>query len=283
MSLPRVYKENSGWRIMSDIQLFNEDCLVGMRRIPDCSIDCVLCDLPYGTTNCHWDIVLPFDELWQQYTRVCKPNAPIILFATEPFTSMLICSNIKHYKEKLIWEKHRPSNFANAKKRHLNYCEDIVVFSRLPFKYNPQMQPRESDRVRQAQKGKSKQWCNPSNVSFATKYAPRDWSCFDADLKYPSNVLKFPSVVSNSHEKTIHPTQKPVALLSYLIRTYTDIGDIVLDNCFGSGSTAVACIREKRNFIGFEKETSFFSIAVQRCNEIRESIQPELFEDYGTD
>lgn len=260
-------------------KIYNEDCLVGMAKIPDKSIDCIICDLPYGTTSCAWDSVIPFDKLWEQYHRVCKTNAPIVLFCIEPFTAALVMSNVKEYREKLTWEKHKPSNIGNAKYMHLKYTEDIVVFSRGKCTFNPQMQPRISDRVREAQKGNSKQWRTSrkeeGEVSFGTQYKPRDWHCFDADKKYPSNVFYFPAVVSNSHEKSDHPTQKPVELLRYLVLTYTNEGDTVLDNCMGSGTTAIACIKEHRHFVGFELNKEYYDKA---CARIRaEQAQPSLF------
>ena len=258
-------------------RIYNEDCLVGMKAIPDKSIDCIICDLPYGTTACKWDVVIPFAPLWEQFNRVCK--GAIVLFATEPFTSALIASNYYAFKEKLTWVKHKPSNFGNAKIRHLKYSEDIVVFANGRYTFNPQYTERKSDRVRQAQKGNSKQWRTnkkpTQEVSFATEYAPRDWHTFDADRKLQGNVITIPSVVSNSKEKVNHPTQKPVALLEYLIKAYTNEGDLVLDNCMGSGTTAVACIKEKRHFIGYEITKEYFDIAQERIKQ--EQSQLTLF------
>ena len=256
-------------------KIYNEDCLEGMKRIPDGSVDAIITDLPYGTTACAWDSVIPFDKLWEQYKRIRKPNAPIVLFCIEPFTAALVMSNVKEYREKLTWEKHKPSNIGNAKYMHLKYTEDIVVFSNGSSTFNPQMQPRISDRVREAQKGNSKQWRTKGEICFATHYEPRDWNTFDADLKYPGNVFYFPAVVSNSHEKCAHPTQKPVNLLRYLIRTYTNEGEAVLDNCMGSGTTAVACIREKRNYIGFETNAEYYNMACKRIE--NEKAQLRLF------
>lgn len=260
-------------------QIILGDCLEAMKDIPDGSIDAIITDLPYGTTACAWDSIIPFEHLWEQYHRVCKPNAPIVLFCIEPFTAALVMSNVKEYREKLTWEKHKPSNIGNAKYMHLKYTEDIVVFSRGKCTFNPQMQPRTSDRVRQAQRGNSKQWRTnrkeTGEVSFATQYEPRDWNTFDADWKYPSNIIKIPSVVSNSKEKCDHPTQKPVELIRYLIRTYTNEGDTVLDSCCGSGTTAIAAIREKRNWICIEKSEEYFNIAKKRIE--NELNQPTLF------
>src|SRR5574344_359036 len=179
--------------------LYKGDCLVEMAKIPDKSVDMILCDLPYGTTACAWDSIIPFEPLWEQYKRIIKDNGAIVLFGIEPFTSKLVLSNLDWFREKLTWQKHKPSNIGNAKYMHLKYSEDVVCFAKGRCTYNPQMQPRISDRVRQAQKGKSKQWRtnrkDTQEVSFATQYAQRDWKSFDADWKYPSNVLSFPAVV----------------------------------------------------------------------------------------
>ncbi len=252
-------------------RIYNEDCLEGMKMIPDGSVDCIVCDLPYGTTDCKWDVVLPFDRLWEQYNRIIKGNGAICLFGVEPFTSLLVLSNMKNYREKLTWQKHKPSNIGNAKYMHLKYSEDVIVFSSGRCTYNPQMQPRKSDRVRQAQKGNSKQWRTnregTQDVSFATQSKPRDWHSFDADWKYPSNIITIPAVVSNSREKTPHPTQKPVALIEYLIKTYSNEGETILDNCMGSGTTAIACMNTGRKYIGFELDKEYYEIAQKRIEE----------------
>lgn len=260
--------------------IYNMDCLEGMKLIPDGSIDAIICDLPYGTTACEWDTIIPFDKLWEQYNRIIKPDGPIVLFATEPFTSKLVCSNIDAFKEKLTWQKHKPTNFGNAKFRHLKYTEDIVVFSQSGrYTFNPQMTERKSTRVKEAQKGKSKQWCTvrkeTGEVSFGTQYEPREWTIYDAEKKLQGNLISMPSVVSNSHEKCDHPTQKPERLLRYLIRTYSNEGDTILDNCMGSGTTAVACIKEKRHYIGFELNKDYFDKACRRID--AEKRQLSLF------
>lgn len=261
-------------------QIYNIDCLQGMAEIETGSIDAIICDLPYGTTSCHWDNMIPFDKLWNQYKRICKQKAPIVLFGIEPFTSKIILSNIRDFREKLTWEKHKPSNIGNAKYMHLKYTEDIIVFSQGTCTFNPQMQRRISSRVREGQNSNSKQWRTnkkeTGEVSFATQYAPRDWGSFDAEKKYPSNVFYFPAVVSNSHEKCDHPTQKPVELLRYLILTYTNENDLILDNCIGSGTTAVAAIKENRRFIGFETDLNYFNIAQKRIE--NEKKQLNLFQ-----
>ena len=244
-------------------QIIHGDCLEVMKGIPDKSVDMILCDLPYGTTACKWDTIIPFEPLWEQYERVIKDNGAIILTASQPFTSALVMSNPKIFKEELIWEKHKPSNFGASKSRHMKYHESILVFSKKRHTYNPQMIKRESERMGQMQKadyvfvtGKSE----VSNSSVGKTSAHK----YNAEFKLPSSILKIPAVVNNSHEKTSHPTQKPVALFEYLIKTYTNEGEVVLDNCIGSGTTAIAALNTGRYFIGIEKEKKYFGIANER-------------------
>ena len=248
-------------------KIYNEDCLEGMKRISDGSVDLILTDLPYGngTTECKWDEIIPFDKLWEQYERVLKPKGVVVLTATEPFTSKLIMSNVDFFKEKLTWIKHRASNFASAKYRHMKYTEDVVVFGRAGTTYNRQMVPRVSPRVQQMH---DSNWVmkpmEKSEVSFKTERKPMSSNRWDANLKNPMDYLEIPAVVNNSHEKTKHPTQKPIKLLEYLILTYSNPGEIVLDSTIGSGSTAIACINTNRNFIGFELDEDYFNIAKER-------------------
>ena len=244
------------------------DCLERMKERPDGSVDMILADPPYGTTACKWDTVIPFDDMWEQLKRIIKPNGAIVLFGAEPFTSILVLSNVSSFREKLVWVKHRPSNFACGKYMHMKYSEDVVVFVKGKPTYNPQMQERKSDRVAQMQKGKSKQWYTVRNdgegVSMQTQYEPKEWQVYDSKLKFPSNVVEIPAVASNSKEKVSHPTQKPVALMEYLIKTYTNEGETVLDFCMGSGTTGLAAKNLNRNFIGIEKDAGYFEIAKQR-------------------
>lgn len=255
------YKDENIW-------LMQGDCLERMKEIPDGSVDVVLTDPPYGTTACKWDSVIPLDKMWEQLNRIIKPCGVVAMTATEPFTSTLVVSNIKNLREKLVWVKHKPSNFACGKVMHLKYHEDVVVFCKGKPTYNPQMQVRKSDRVAQAQKGKSKKWntvrTDGEEVSFQTQYDPKDWSDYDATLKYPSTVLEIPAVVSNSLEKVNHPTQKPVALMEHLIKTYTNDGETVLDFTMGSGTTGVACKNLNRKFIGVEMDEIYFNTAKER-------------------
>ena len=251
--------------------LWNGDCLELMKQIPDGSIDAVIVDPPYGTTQCKWDSVIPFDLMWEQLKRVIKPNGAIIMTATEPFTSTLVVSNIKDLREKLVWVKHKPSNFACGKVMHLKYHEDVVVFCKGKPTYNPQMQVRKSDRVAQMQKGNSKKWntvrSDGEEVSFQTQYDPKDWSEYDATLKYPSTVIEIPAVSSNSKEKVKHPTQKPVALMEYMIKTYTNECETVLDFTAGSFTTGVACVNTNRKGIMIEMDEGYFEIGVNRIKE----------------
>ena len=242
------------------------DCLELMKDIPDKSIDMILCDLPYGTTACKWDTIIPFEPLWEQYERIIKDNGAIVLTASQPFTSALVMSNPKMFKEELIWEKHKPSNFGASKSRHMKYHESILVFSKKRHTYNPQMIKRESERMGQMQKldyvfatGKSEVSNSSDGKTSAHKY--------NAELKLPSSTLKIHAVANNSHEKTKHPTQKPVALFEYLIKTYTNEDETVLDNCMGSGTAGVACKNLNRNFIGMELDKEYFEIAKKRIAE----------------
>ena len=253
------------------INLLHGDCLELMKSIPDKSIDAIITDPPYGTTACKWDSVIPFDLMWEQLNRIIKDNGAIVLFGKQPFTSSLINSNIKLFRENLVWIKHKPTNFANAKYMHLNYIEDIIIFSNGKPVFNRQMQVRKSDRIKQAQKGNSKSWRSKpkkeNEVAFSTDYEPREWNVYDSELKNPMNYIQLPSVVSNSLEKVNHPTQKPVSLIEYLIKTYTNENETVLDFTMGSGTTGVACKNLNRNFIGIEMDDKYFEIAKKRIEE----------------
>ena len=235
------------------MRLLHGDCLELMAQIPDGSVDMVLCDLPYGTTACKWDAVLPFEPLWAEYRRVAKVNAAIVLTASQPFTTALIASNLKHFKYCWIWDKVRGVGFQIAKFRPMMRTEDVVVFGNgngALATYNPQMVER--DKIK-----KSK--CYSSSDSSPLAY--NDGLEREYTHKYPTNVIE----ASNASQKgKVHPTQKPVALMEYLIRTYTNEGETVLDNCMGSGTTGVACANTGRNFIGIEKDDKYFAIAQAR-------------------
>ena len=246
------------------------DCLELMNDIPDKSIDCIICDLPYGTTACKWDIVIPFKELWAQYERVSKDKAAIVLFAAEPFTSYLITSNIKIFRQKLTWLKTRPTNVFNAKKQFMNWTEDICIFYKSLPTFNPQM------RTDGVFTGKKVQRCNHdrSNGTLGRTGEKKNYVHEGNNgLFYPKSVLEY----SNVNHDGVHPTQKPVELIRYLIRTYTNEGDVVLDNCVGSGTTAIAAIKENRHFIGMELNKEYYDIACERIKKEQAEIENSLF------
>ena len=254
----------------NDIKLIHGDCLEKMKDIPDKSVDMVLCDLPYGTTACKWDSIIPFDKLWEQYNRVIKDNGAIVLFGSEPFTSMLICSNIKMFKYRWVWNKKFASNFSICKYQPLKIHEDICVFSIKTHKYIPQITQRDSPIV----KGKNRSAHGSANLTYAKKeYDKKVYT-----TKQPQSILEY-SV--RDGKRGFHPTQKPVALLEYLIKTYTNEGEMVLDNTMGSGSTGVACVNTNRRFIGIEKDDNYFEIAQKRIGEAIKQKQQTLFN--GTD
>lgn len=251
-------------------RLYNGDCLEVMDKLIEegVVVDAVICDLPYGTTKARWDITIPFDELWLRYEKLIKKDGAIVLFGSQPFTSKLVMSKLEWFKEELIWEKDRASNFANAKHRHLKYHENIIVFSNGKFTYNRQMQPRESKRVEQGIKNGNMHFItikkDGSEIAFSTEYEPRSFNVYDANLKNPSSVIKIPIVVSTSKEKLPHPTQKNLKLMDYLVKTYTNEGDLILDNTMGVGSTIVSALNNNRKAIGIELDTNYFNIAKER-------------------
>jgi DNA modification methylase len=252
-------------KVIGGCILYLGDCLEILPEIG--RADAVVTDPPYGITNCEWDKEIDLSCLF-------NISDLIVSFGSEPFTSSLIFNNKKYFKEKLIWEKHRAGNFGNARIRHLKYTEDIVVLAKSDYVFNPQMQPRISDRVRQMQRGNSKQWLTKTD-HYGAVYPARDWNTFNADLKYPGNILKFPGVVSTAKEKTEHPTQKPLKLMEYLILSYSDKNNIICDPFMGSGTTGVACVNSGRKFIGIEKNEIYFDIA---CKRIKEAVkQGDLF------
>ena len=238
-------------------KIYNMDCLEGMKLIPDKSIDMILCDLPYGTTACKWDTVIPFEPLWEQYERVIKDNGAIVLTASQPFTSALVMSNIKWFKYEWIWEKDAGSNFATVKYRPMKEHEEILVFGKGKINYHPVMQERIGNR-----KGKETTTVDGGrkNSVYGTQMGIGKLTV--SELRSPRSIQRF------SRERGLHPTQKPVALFEYLVKTYTNEGETVLDNCIGSGTTAVACINTNRKYIGFELSEEYCKIAEERINKI---------------
>lgn len=229
--------------------LLNGDCLELMKDIPDKSIDLILCDLPYGTTQNKWDTIIPFDKLWTQYNRVIKDNGAIVLFGDEPFSSVLRSSNTKLYRYDWYWLKNQATGHLNAKKMPMKKIETISVFYKHLPTYNPQnLIELETSRVN---KCCSVNNCyNKATYQGATKFT-----------NYPNNILEFDKPTTGNR---LHPTQKPIELLEYLIKTYTNEGETVLDNCMGSGSTGVACVNTNREFIGIELDENYFNIARER-------------------
>lgn len=242
--------------------LFNrvvcDDCLVVMQRIPDKSIDMILCDLPYGTTSCKWDTVIPFERLWENYKRIIKNNGAIVLTAAQPFTSALVMSNPDWFKYDICWRKSNSTGHLNAKIMPLRQHEDILVFGKGKINYFPQLFKKPV--VRPPQKTAKTQGAYGDFKEGLFRSIP-------ADMGYPRSVIDIPTAY-HAKESGLHPTQKPVALFEYLVKTYSAEGDIILDNCAGSGTTGVACINTNRNFVLIEKEPKYVEI-----------IQSRLFEE----
>jgi site-specific DNA-methyltransferase (adenine-specific) len=237
------------------MKLLHGDCLELMREIPDASVDMVLCDLPYGTTACGWDSVIPFEPLWKQYRRVAKRNAAIVLTASQPFTSALVMSQPRMFRHEWVWQKNCGSNFANLKHAPFKEHESVLCFSADAPRFNPVRQERSAAGRAMVL---SRSYASPTGGDYIGGGLSVDTAKRDPDMRHPSSIQKF------SREVGLHPTQKPVALCEYLVRTYTNPGDTVLDNCMGSGTTGVACINTGRNFIGIERDEKYFALASQR-------------------
>ena len=247
---------------MDDILLYLGDCLDVMKIIPDGSIDMVLCDLPYSRTHNRWDIKIPFDKLWENYERVAKENCAILLFSDGMFMADLMESNKKTWKYNLIWDKVLTSGFLNANRQPLRQHEEICVFYHKQPTYNPQKVKGSFNH------GKGKEKVNSNNNYNAYKFIDNRDTL--GNMKHPKSILSF----SKDHPSvSVHPTQKPVSLLEYLIRTYTNEGETVLDNCMGSGSTGVACVNTGRKFIGIELDEKYYEIAEQRILEAKGRIE----------
>ena len=242
---------------MSKYKLYNGDCLEVMDKLIEegVIVDTIICDPPYGTTACKWDTVIPFDEMWSRLNKLIKPNGAICLFGSEPFSSVLRMSNIKNYKYEIIWEKNNAGNFQLAKKQILKYHENISIFYKKQATYNPQGLIKLETPTIQSNKGKGGKLGHLSSEKKRATYKQEY-------TNYPKSIVKF-----NRPSKPIHPTQKPVELLEYLIKTYTNENELVLDFTMGSGSTGVACINTNRKFIGIELDKNYFNIAKQRIEE----------------
>ncbi len=247
------------------IDLRKGDCLELMKDIPNGSIDMILADLPYGTTACKWDTIIPFEPLWEQYKRIIKDNGAIVLFGSQPFTSALVMSNPKMFKHEWIWEKHKGTNFYQVKSAPMKVHESVLVFSKGTYTYNPQMVEGAPYKKRGSHHKLPKDHVMTpgKNIGYSDN--------LDTSKRYPTSVQFF----SNHNQKAdrFHPTQKPVPLLEYLIKTYTNEGEVVLDNTMGSGTTGVACVNTNRSFIGMELDDKYFEIAKARINEARDAKQ----------
>lgn len=251
---------------MIESKLYRGDCLEVMKQLKPGSVDMVLCDLPYGTTHHEWDTPIDMAALWKSYERVCKPNAAIVLFSAQPFTTDLINSNRKHFKYEIVWEKTRSTGFLDANRKPLKAHENICVFYKGKPTYNPQKSgishtPKTIYKGKRDRGGKYGEFYNVPYI--------------DDGTRYPTDVIRFDCAT-----RPEHPTEKPVELLAYLIKTYTDAGDLVIDNCMGSGSAGVACAKTGRSFIGIELNEEFYKIAERRIkaetNSFLYGIQEEI-------
>ena len=259
------YKDSHG-------MLFHGDCLEIMKNIEDESIDMILCDLPYGTSACKWDSVIPFGPLWEQYSRIIKPFGAIVLFGSEPFSSALRLSNLDMYKYDWKWEKPNGANFLNFKYQPAKVHEDIMVFGKSATShskkgnmiYNPQM----TEGTPYNQKSGQQRQDNGHVLGSAVRSPIKQVYTENNGTRYPRSIQRFPL-----DKDKLHPTQKPVALLEYLVKTYTNEGNVVLDNCMGSGSTGVSCINTNRRFIGIELDENYFNIAKERIENNHVRIQ----------
>ena len=254
-------------------KIYNEDCLDGMKKIDDKSIDMILCDLPYGTTRLKWDSIIPLDKLWEEYKRIIKDNGAIVLFGSEPFSSLVRTSNLKMYKYDWVWEKTAGSNFLQANYQPIKRHENIMVFSKYNASYtkdNKKMNyypilNKEGkvyyDRPEQSVEVGLNAWKAGVSKDYKFKRNKNDGT-------FPISIIEFGSILSNK----LHPTQKPVTLFEYLIKTYTNENELILDNCMGSGTTAIACINTNRNYIGFELDTTYYNLSNKRIKDVQNSI-----------
>ena len=238
-------------------KLMHGDCLELMSGLTDSSIDMVLCDLPYGTTQNKWDSVIQFEPLWAHYWRVLKKNGAVVLTAAQPFTSALVMSQVQNFRHEWVWVKNKSSGHLNANRRPMRSHEDILVFSNGRPHYYPQKTEghKPGNYAKRAAQSSNYGYAEPTEYGGQTS-------------RFPRTVLEF-SVLNNDSDDRLHPTQKPVALMEYLIKTYTKEGETVLDNCMGSGTTGVACINTSRNFIGMERDEKYFAIAKERLEAMK--------------
>lgn len=245
-------KTNISELVMIDLR--QGDCLEIMKELPNKSIDMILCDLPYGKSIADWDIVISVDKLWKEYNRIIKDKGIVVLFGNEPFSSLMRISNIKNYKYDIKWNKLNHSSPLLAKKQPLRIYEDIMIFYKKQPTYNPQMKVGKPYKKNYGYK-------KHNNSINGVLMLDRD---NESGLRYPNNIINFP--MSRNNQPRLHPNQKPIELLEYLIKTYTNENDLILDNCMGSGSTGIACLNTNRNFIGIELDENYFEVAKERIN-----------------
>lgn len=253
---------------MNEIDLRQGNCLDLMWDIPGKSIDMILCDLPYGITRNKWDSVLPFPSLWANYQRIISDHGAIVLFGSGMFTALCMCSNPIMWRYNLIWEKTGPTGFLNAKKMPLRSHEDIMVFYKKLPTYNPQKTTGHALKISRAE--------HKANCRKSSNYGDHALKDYESTERFPKSVIK---LKTDKQKAALHPTQKPVALMEYLVKTYTNPGDIVLDNCMGSGSTGIACINTGRRFIGMEIDGDYFDIASKRIEEAEQALKGAQHEE----
>lgn len=252
---------------------YNLDCFDGFKQIEDKSIDMILCDLPYGTTKCSWDIVIPFEPLWEQYKRIIKNNGAIILFGTQPFTSLLVTSNLNMFRYEWIYEKTQPSGYLNAHKMPMKYHENILVFYKSQPTYNPQMTHGHNRKISKGQ------IVHKADVGKGCYGVQEKETSYDSTDRFPKSIQCFSNGLMK--QNSYHSTQKPVELLEYMILTYTNKGEVVLDNCAGSCSTGIAAYKTGRRFIGFEKDGQIFETGKRRLDEFKSQAILFDFMDAG--
>ena len=265
--------------LTENFKLYNGDCLEIMDKLigMGVKVDAVICDPPYGTTTCKWDSIIPLEEMWKRLNKLIKPNGVVVLFGDEPFTSTLVCSNIKNFKYKWTWNKVVPSGHLNAKKMPLKQTEDICVFYKKAPIYNPQIVYRNEEEIELIKSKGNKKYKISDEVNENTTYGKMNILNVkeresEIGKKYPTNLIEFNKRRKECNTRNrVHPTQKPVDLLEYLVKSYTNEGELVLDFTMGSGSTGVACLNTNRKFIGIELDSNYFDIAIKRT-----------FEDYGS-
>jgi len=246
----------------------NMDCLEFMKQLPNKCIDMILCDLPYGTTACKWDTIIPLEPMWEAYKRIIKDNGAIVLTASQPFTTDLINSNRKWFKYEWIWYKSKPSGIATIKYRPMKIHENILIFSKGKTIYNPIKEERALSSQKRLLQGKFETYNTSKGKQHLLKKTNK--KCV-SQLRYPTTVKFFPSKSNN--KENYHPTQKPVALFSYLIKTYTNENDIVLDNCSGSGTTAISCLETSRKYICCELDSNYYDISLKRIDDYNKQLK----------